>query len=265
MTFVKTWERDRLILDFAPEIYLELHKKYSDLNLFLDRLIYFQNQLADNIELYNINPYKDLVDKGVYILGKDDEDLGIFPQGKLALKCSRGQIWAENLRQQFYRSNQLAYEFSSKLGDRERQLLEVCPAYLHFQSRRASDFFKQVLWMPRLEGWLDLGQERSGLSAEFCQVFEIPQLEEIASKPQFKLHLFLDGDRQRQLLKIQTVYLFKRLQQKGINICSLNQKNILVKPSLEPGYPKYILIDLTTDWFPPISPLYNALNYQLCN
>jgi hypothetical protein len=119
--------------------------------------------------------------------------------------------------------------------------------------------------MPRLEGCVDLGQDSGGLNTEFCQVFQIPSIAEIASKPQFKVHLLLDKDRQRQLLKIQTVYLFKRLQQKGINICGLNQKNILVRPSLEHSYAKYILIDLTTDWFPPISPLYNAVNYQLCN
>jgi hypothetical protein len=265
MTFVKTWKGDRIILDLAPEIYRELQNKYVDINLFVTDLISFQKQLSDNIEPYNINPYKDVVNKGVYVLGKNDEDLSIFPEHKLALKCSRGQIWAENLRKQFYRSTQLAYEFATKLSDRERQLLEVCPVYLHFQSNRSSDFFKQVLWMPRLEGYIDLGQERAGFNAEFCQVFKIPSVEEIASKSQFKLHLLLDRDRKRQLLKIQTVYLFKRLQQRGINICSLNQKNILVSPISTNSHAKYILIDLTTDWFPPISPLYNALNYQLCN
>jgi hypothetical protein len=220
MNFVKTWQGDRIIIDFAPEIYREVQNKYVDINLFVGKLISFQAKLSDNIELYNINSYKDVVDKGVYILGKNDENLEIFPERKLALKCSRGQIWAENLRKQFYRSTQLAYEFATKLSDRERELLEVCPVYLHFQSHRSSDFFKQVLWMPRLEGYIDLGQERAGLDAEFRQVFKIPSVQEIASKPQFKLHLLIDRDRQRQLLKIQTVYLFKRLQQKGINICS---------------------------------------------
>ncbi|MBW4621755.1 MAG: hypothetical protein KME17_20620 [Cyanosarcina radialis HA8281-LM2] len=265
MTFVNTWKGDRITLDFRPEVYRELQNKYRDMNLLVSDLILSQEKLSKNIDLYNINPYKDVVDKGVYILSENDEKLEIFPERQLALKCSRGQIWAENLRKQFYRSTQLAYDFATKLSDRERHLLEVCPVYLHFQSHRSSEFFKQVLWMPRLEGYIDLGQEREGLNAEFCQVFKIPSVEEISSKSQFKLHLLLDRDRQRQLLKIQTVYLFKRLHQKGINICSLNQKNILVSRISNNSYAKYILIDLTTDWFPPISPLYNALNYLLCN
>ena len=55
-----------------------------------------------------------------------------------------------------------------------------------------------------------------------------------------------------------------RLLHKGIKICSLNQKNVLVDPILETGQTKYIIIDVSEDFFPPLSPLYNGLTIQLC-
>jgi hypothetical protein len=51
---------------------------------------------------------------------------------------------------------------------------------------------------------------------------------------------------------------------KGIKIWSLNQKNVLLDSVVETGQTKYIIIDPTEDFFPPLSPLYNALTHQLC-
>lgn len=238
--------------------------KYENLISFIESLNSFNADLAKNRDLYNINPYQDFIKKGVYILGKDGAELGIFPDQKLVLKCSQGQAWAEDLRKQFHRIIQLNYEFASKLSVEEKNLLQICPVYLHFQTNQADSFFKQILFMKRIDGEMTLGNTKAGFNEEFCRVFNIPSLEEIQNKPQFKLHRCLDKDKHRQLLKIQTVYLFKRLLRKGIKILSLNQKNILIQKVPETGQVKYIIIDPTEDFFPPISPLYNIVTSKFC-
>lgn len=261
---IKTWTQDQVSIDFHQEIYDKLRSNYGDFNEFLQLLKSFTTDLVNNKNLYNINPYDDSIKKGMHILGKDDSELGIFTDPKLALKCSQGQFGAEEVRKQFYRIIQLAQDFETKLNPEEKALLQICPVYLHFQTRQANSFFKQILFMKRVTASVTLGQTETGFDAEFCRVFNIPSLEEIYRKRQFALHRYLDKDKRRQLLKIQTVYLFKRLLRKGIKICSLNQKNVLVYHVLETGQTKYIIIDPTEDFFPPISPLYNALTHELC-
>jgi len=264
MTPIKTWSQDQVTIDFHQEIYDNLQTKYGSLREFLQLLKSFTADLAQNKILYNINPYDDSIKKGMHILGKDDSELGIFPDPQLALKCSQGQFWAEDVRKQFYRIIQLVQDFETKLNPEEKDLLQICPVYLHFQTSQTNSFFKQILFMKRVTASVTLGQTETGFDAEFCRVFKIPSLEEIYRKRQFALHRYLDKDKRRQLLKIQTVYLFKRLLRKGIKICSLNQKNVLVYHVLETGKAKYIIIDPTEDFFPPISPLYNALTHALC-
>jgi len=264
MTPIKSWTEEGVTIDFHPEIYERLQRKDEDLSEFLQLLKAFTAELAKNKDLYNINPYHSSFNKGMYILGKEDSELGIFPNQKLALKCSQGKLGAENLRKQFYRTIQLAQDFETKLTREEKNLLQICPVYLYFQTRQANSFFKQVLIMPRVAEGMTLGQTQTGFSAEFCKVFKIPSIEKIRRKRQFALHRYLDKSKRRQLLKIQTVYLFKRLLRKGIKICSLNQKNVLVDQILETGQAKYIIIDPIEDLFPPLSPLYNALTMTLC-
>lgn len=261
---IKTWTQDQVTIDFHQEIYDKLRSKYGSFSEFLQLLKLFTADLTKNKGLYNINPYDDSIKKGMHILGKDDSELDIFPEPKLALKCSQGQFGAEDVRKQFYRILQLAQGFETKLNPEEKDLLQICPVYLHFQTRQANSFFKQILFMKRVTASVTLGQTETGFDAEFCRIFNIPSLEEIYRKRQFALHRYLDKDKRRQLLKIQTVYLFKRLLRKGIKICSLNQKNVLVSHILETGQTKYIIIDPTEDFFPPISPLYNALTHELC-
>ena len=264
MTPIKTWTQEGVTIDFHPEIYERLPTKDEDSSEFLQLLKAFTTELAKNKDSYNINPYHSSFNKGVYILGKEDSQLGIFPNQKLALKCSQGKFGAENLRKQFYRTIQLAQDFETKLTREEKNLLQICPVYLYFQTRQANSFFKQVLVMPRIAEGVTLGQTQAGFSAEFRQVFKIPSLEKIRRKRQFSLHRYLDKNKHRQLLKIQTTYLFKRLLSKGIKICSLNQKNVLVDHVLETDQTKYIIIDPIEDLFPPLSPLYNALTMKLC-
>jgi len=264
MTLIKTWIQEQITLDFHPKIYENLRNKYTDLNDFMIRLKKFANQLIVNRKLSNINPFSDTIQKGIYILGASDSELGVFPDPELALKCSEGQFWAEDLKTQFQRSIELVEQFETRLNSEEKNLLQVCPVYLHFQTSQSDAFFKQIIFMQRVTGGLTLGDTEAGFSPEFCRVFNIPRLAEIHLKPQFALHLYLDSDKHRQLLKIQTVYLFQKLQQKGITIMSLNQKNILVQNISETGQTKYIIIDPSEDFFPPISPLYNTLTSQLC-
>ena len=264
MTLIRTWTQEEVTIDFHPEIYERLRSRYGDLGEFLDRLTLFNADLAKNKYLYNINPYSDGIKKGIHILGKSDSEFGIFPDPNLALKCSQGEAFTENLRKQFYKTIQLAQKFETKLNTEEKNLLRICPVYLHFQTCKAKSFFKQILFMQRVTAGVNLGQTQTGLTPEFCRVFDIPSLEEISRKPQFFLHRYLDKNKHRQLLKIQTVYLFKRLLHKGIKICSLNQKNVLVDSVLETGQTKYIIIDVSEDFFPPLSPLYNALTIKLC-
>jgi len=264
MTAIKTWTQDQVIIDFHPEIYEKLLNNEEDFSEFIQLLKSFITDLAKNKDLYNINPYHTSFNKGIYILGKDDSQLGVFPNPKLALKCSQGQFGAENLRKQFYRIIQLAQDFETKLNAEEKNLLQICPVYLHFQTHQANSFFQQVLVMQRIDEGVTLGHTQTGFSPEFCEVFNIPSLDKISRKHQFYLHRQLDKNKRRQLLKIQTVYLFKRLLHKGIKICSLNQKNVMVEHVLETGQTKYIIIDPTEDLFPPLSPLYNSLTIKLC-
>ncbi len=264
MTLIKTWAQEEVTIDFHPETYERLRSKYGDLSQFLERLKLFNADLAKNKYSYNINPYSDGIRKGIHILGKFDSEFGIFPDPNLALKCSQGKPFTENLRKQFYKTIQLAQKVETKLNAEERNLLQICPVYLHFQSRKSKSYFQQILFMQRVTAGGNLGQTKTGFTPEFCRVFNIPSLEQISRKHQFYLHRYLDKNKHRQLLKIQTVYLFKRLLHKGIKICSLNQKNVLVDPVLETGQTKYIIIDVSEDFFPPVSPLYNALTLKLC-
>jgi hypothetical protein len=261
---VETYIRDRVTLDVTKDVRDRIENRYGSLANFVEKLQSFNSTLENNKNSYNINPYSDKLGQGIYILAKDSSELEIFANSSLAFKCSQGKFLAENLRKQFYRSIQLAIDFETKLNAQEREMLQVCPVYLHFQNRASDVLFKQILFMQRIEGGKSLGDIKTGFSLEFCRVFQIPCLEEISLKPQFNLHLLLDEDKKRQLLKIQTVYLFRKLLSKGIKIFSLNQKNIL--PCQDPNtcQAKYIIIDPTIDFLKPISPLYNTLTYQLC-
>jgi hypothetical protein len=64
----------------------------------------------------------------------------------------------------------------------------------------------------------------------------------------------------RQLLKIQTLYLFRHLWQRGIKILSLNQKNILACSSPEGDRTHYVIIDPIPDYSLPVSPSYNLIS-----
>ncbi len=261
---IKTLKQERVTLDFHPSVYEKLNIRYKDFNDFSSTLKAFNIDLVKYRFFYNINPYSDTIQKGVHILGKSDSELGIFPESELALKCSEGQAGAENLRKQFYKTIELEQEFKTKLSTEERKLLEICPVYLHFQAHRPNFFFRQILFMQRIVSGVTLGNTEIGFDPEFCKIFNIPSLEQILDKPQFALHLYLDKDKHRQLLKIQTVYLFQRLLRKGIRILSLNQKNVLACKNPETGQIYYVIIDPVVDFFPPISPLYNTLTYNFC-
>ncbi len=263
MTAIKTLTIGRIFLDFEQDVYNRLICKYGKLTEFTDRLQSFMTKLASHQDQYNINPYPDKIKKGIHILGIDDSELEIFPDSHLALKCSENKPLAEDLRKQFYRSIQLAQNFEEQLNSDQKALLQICPVYLYVKTSSPSSFFKEILFMQRVEGGTTLGNTKLGFSAEFCQVFKIPSLEEIRTLSQFTLHRYLDRDKQRQLLKIQTVYLFQRLWLKGIRIFSLNQKNILVSQDSKTDQTRYLIIDPIADYFPPISPLYNSLTLPI--
>jgi len=74
MVTVRTWTQDQINIDFNQAIYEKLRSKYENLTDFLERLKSFSTDLAKNRNLYNINPFPDLISKGVYILGKCDSD-----------------------------------------------------------------------------------------------------------------------------------------------------------------------------------------------
>jgi hypothetical protein len=263
MSSIKTLTIGHISLDLQVDVYDRLRYKYGEITEFIDRLQSLLNKLASHKDEDNINPYPDKINRGIYILGADDSELGIFPDSHLALKCSQDKPLAENLRKQFHRSIQLAQDFEERLNSDQKALLQICPVYLYVKTSSPSSFFKQILFMKRVEGGTTLGNTKLGFSAEFCQVFKIPSLEEIRALPQFALHRYLDRDKQRQLLKIQTVYLFQRLWLKGIRIFSLNQKNILVSQDLNTGQTRYLIIDPIADYLLPISPLYNSLTLLL--
>lgn len=257
---IQTRTQDQMTLDFSAQIYWQLEQKY-DLSEFIDRLKSLSVQLEEQRSISNINPYPDKFKGGIYILGHIDRELKIFPSPNLALKCSEGQFLAENLKRQFDRSIQLAQLCQQRLTAEEQNLLQVCPVYLHLQNRVNDALFRQILFMPRVEG-TTLAEVRSGFSAEFCRVFQIPTLDQIRRLPQFALHLKLDRNRQRQLVKIQTAYLFRYLWKRGIRILSLNQRNVIV--SSEGDSVRYTIIDPIPDYLKPLSPLYNLLTSLLC-
>ncbi len=264
MSSIKTWSQEQVTIDFHQDVYETIRNQYQDVNDFSKDLKRFIAVLIKNKDLYNINPYSDGVKKGIHILGKDEFELGIFPNPELAIKCSQGKPFTENLRKQFYRTVELAEDFETKLTGQQRRLLQICPVYFHVQDAKPNSFFKQLLFMKRVSQGINLGQSNTGFDTEFRQAFDIPSLEEIRHKHQFNLHRQVDKDKKRQLLKIQTTYLFRRLLDKDIKICSLNQKNVLVDKIPETGQTRYIIIDSTEDLFPPLSPMYNILTHQLC-
>jgi hypothetical protein len=264
MTLIKTVTDEQFLFDFRQDIYDNLLDKYGNLTDFKQRLESFIASLVIDRNKYNINPYSEPINTGIYLLGKYDSELGIFPNANLALKCSQDKFLAEDLRKQFYRSIQLAQNFEDKLNSPEQDLLSVCPVYSYVKTNIKNSFFKHLLFMQRIEGDQTLGNTKSGFSAEFCQVFKIPSLQEISVKRQFALHQALDRDKQRQLLKIQTVYLFRRLWLKGIKIFSLNQKNIMVSQDSKTNRTRYILIDPVPNYLLPISPIYNTLTFPGC-
>ena len=260
---IQTYNQGGIRLDLELSIYQQLRKQSINLAEFIQKLTDFITVLEHNPERYNINPYTEKFNRGIHILGRHRSELGVFPQSYLALKCSEGRWGAENPRKQFSRSIQLAWEFETRLTNQEKALLQICPVYLHFQTRLKSALFKKILFMPKIEG-TPLGKTEVGFSLEFCQTFNIPDFREIRRKLRFSLHRFLDPDKKRQLLKIQSAYLFQRLSERGIIIPSLNQKNILATLNTNTKQVQYVIIDPITDYYLPISPVYNLLTAYLC-
>ncbi|NES96972.1 MAG: hypothetical protein F6K32_17405 [Desertifilum sp. SIO1I2] len=260
---IQTYSQGDIRLDMELSIYQQLQKQSVNFAEFIQKLTDFITVLEDNKERYNINPYTEKLNRGIHILGQYDSELGVFPQSDLALKCSEGRWGAENPRKQFFRSIQLVWEFKTRLTYQEKSLLQICPVYLHLQTQVKSAFFKKVLVMPKIEG-IPLGKTEFGFSPEFCQTFNIPDFEEIMQKFRFSLHRFLDPNQKRQLLKIQSAYLFQRLSERGIIISSLNQKNILTTPNRNNQQVQYVIIDPVADYYLPISPVYNLLTSHLC-
>ncbi len=263
MTLIKNLTIGQISLDFDPSVYGKLISEYGDVTEFIDRLQSFITKLENHKDEYNINPSADKIKSGIYILGKDDYELGIFPNSHLALKCSQNKPLAEDLKKQFYRSIQLNQNFAKQLNNDQQALLQICPVYLYVQLNSPNSFFKQILFMQRVKDDKTLGNSKLGFNAKFCEVFKIPSLEEISTLSQFSLHRYLDRNKQRQLLKIQTAYLFQRLWRKGIKIFSLNQKNILVDQDLNSGESRYLIIDPIPYYLLPISPAYNSLTLPL--
>jgi hypothetical protein len=261
MIGIETRIQKNTVLDCDRNIFDRLERKYQNIEKFITQLQSFNRDLEINKSSYNINPYSDKIAQGIYILGKYDSELEIFPNLNLALKCSLGKFRAEDLRKQFYRSIELINEVDRKLNPEEKELLNICPVYLHFQTHESNALFKQILFMEKIEG-SDLGDSNSGFSDRFRQVFNIPSFEQIKRKHQFGLHLYLDKNKKRQLVKIQTVYLFRRLWSKGIKILSLNQRNILIINDSNSDREKYTIIDPVVDF--STSPIYNALTYWFC-
>lgn len=260
---IQTYCQGDIRLDLELSIYQQLQKQSVNLAEFIQQLTDFIRVLEHNKERYNINPYTEKFNRGIHILGRHSSELGVFPHLYLALKCSEGRWSAENPRKQFFRSIQLAWEFETRLTNQEKALLQICPVYLHLQTRVKSSLFKKILFMPKIEG-TPLGKTQVGFSPEFCQTFNIPDCKEILRKFRFSLHRFLDPNQKRQILKIQSAYLFQRLSERGITIFSLNQKNIMATLNRNDKQFKYIIIDPIADFYLPISPIYNLLTGYLC-
>lgn len=260
---IQTYDQGDIRIDLESKIYQQLQKQSLSLDEFTQKLAGFITTLEFDQERYNINPYAGKFNRGIFILGKHGSELGVFPHSHLALKCSEGCWSAEDPRKQFFRSVDLAWEFQTKLTEQEKALLQICPAYLHYQTRSRNAHFKRVLFMPRIEG-IPLGKTETGFSLEFCQTFNIPDFKTILRKFRFSLHRLLDPDQKRQLLKIQSAYLFQRLAKRGITILSLNQKNILATVNTSSKQTQYVIIDPVADYWLPISPTYNLLTSYLC-
>ncbi|PSB02712.1 hypothetical protein [Merismopedia glauca] len=251
-------------LDFSVDFHRKVLEKYQDISSFVSELNLLIEDLGKHRDIYNINRYPNPIDKGIHILSHDNLKFSLLPEERLVFKCSEGRLYGDNLRQQFARSLNLSAQFQTNLSLKEQSLLQICPTHFYLRDRHSSASFKEVLVMKRLTHYIDFSEAELGFDAEFCQVFQIPSLAEISQKPQFQIHLQIDRDRQRQLLKIQTAYLFKRLKQRRLTIWSLNQKNILVNQDPRSDLSKYVPIDPTADWILPITPIYNAANYWLC-
>ena len=263
MTSIKNLTIGQFSLDLDPSVYDRLISKYEDLTEFINRLQSFITNLESHKNEYNINPSADKIKSGIYILGKDDSELGIFPDSHLALKCSQKKPLAEDLKKQFNRSIKITQNCRKQFNEDQKALLQICPVYLYAEISSPSFSFKQILFMQRVKGDKILGNTKLGFSPKFCEVFKIPSLEEIRTLSQFSLHRYLDRDKQRQLLKIQTAYLFQRLWRKGIKILSLNQKNILIDEDFNSGETRYLIIDPIPYYLLPISPVYNSLSLPL--
>ncbi|MCU0570256.1 MAG: hypothetical protein MUF49_27240 [Oculatellaceae cyanobacterium Prado106] len=268
-----TYTDSSLHLEIAPNLDIVLgdmawNSPDAERVEWLMRLQHFIETLVQERDRHDINPYQDTAYKGVYILGVEDAPSSLFQQANLAVKGVRQLRGRENLRRQFHRSLALADAFRQKLTAEEQELLQICPVYLSLENRDPQQFFQQLLFMKRIEG-KTLGETTIGFSEEFCRVFQIPSLEEVRRLPQFAVHRGCDRQKHRQLIKIQTVYLFRHLWQRGIPILSLNQKNILVNqssPSDTNSYTtcqRYFIIDPVADFMPPITPLYNLLSTPL--
>lgn len=259
----QTYCQGEITLDLAPHIHQQLQEQSVSVAELIQKLAHFIIAVEHNKESYNINPYTEKFNRGMYILGQQAAELGAFPVSNLVLKCSEGRWNAENPRKQFFRSIELAWEFETKLSVREKALLQICPVYSHFQTSARSALFKRVLFMPRING-TPLGKTEAGFSPEFCQTFKIPDFKEILHQFRFSLHRLLDPDQKRQLLKIQSACLFQRLFERGITIPSLNQKNILATLDIDSNQTQYVIVDPIADYCLPISPTYNLLTSYLC-
>lgn len=261
--FIKTIHHDSMVLNFEKTVYETLQEQSLNPLDLIQELQQIQWDLSQHLADYNLNSFPNPVEKKVYILRKDRNPLNLLPSSQLVWKCSQEPLWRENLGQQFLRILQLAEEFKIKLTTEEQKLLQICPTYLQLKNFDPQAPFQEILLMQCLGNGQTLGNTSTGFSSQFCQVFQIPSLAEIAEKSQFNLHLKLDPNPHRQLLKIQTVYLYRRLLERGIQILSLNQKNILIETET-PEKSQYFLIDPIEDWLPPITPLYNLVTHLIC-
>lgn len=262
-SFPVVYRTEQFTIEFQPNLYARLANEKAGLTAFLAHLQTLIAQLETDPDRYNINPYPDGVKKGIHILGCKAGELQNSIAAPLVLKCSEGQLGTENLSVQFRHSLDLSRKLARRFTLAEQQQLQICPVYCYVQAHDRQARFKHILVMEWIQG-VAIAEIPDGLNPEFCQQFRIPSVAAIARKRRFWLHRWLDRNPQRQLLKIQTAYLFRRLAARGIRIYSLNQKNILATTQPETGQVQYILIDTTADWSAPVSPLYNLVTYPFC-
>jgi hypothetical protein len=79
---VKTYTQEQITLYFVQNICDRLESQYGSLAKFTERLESFKANLEQNKEKYNINPYSDKIQQGIYILAKNNAELEIFPSFK---------------------------------------------------------------------------------------------------------------------------------------------------------------------------------------